>query len=270
MERYEDISNDLFILNSITVERLFQLGTNAFALYSFYYKTSKWQKTSSVWATNDYVAQKLDWGRDKVIKVKKILEDNGFIKQERIVDESGKTKSWNIRLLYVQNDSTPLKTRSVDSENQAKTTPLKKPPVEKSDTYIYNNKISNSSLLSNNSNKSPYPPLQSIETDFEEFWKAYTPVKTDGRVVDKGSKKMALAKYKIARRHATKQEIMEGLQRYIQHCIQNRILTCGVPVFLNQERWKNEYGPSAISLTPKQQAQQQNLIALQNFLNSED
>lgn len=132
------------------------------------------------------------------------------------------------------------------------------------------NKHKNYNLYNNIYNISPNPPLSEIEQEFEDFWKAYTPVKTDGRVVDKGSKKMALAKYKIARRHATKQEIMEGLQRYIQHCIQNRILTCGVPVFLNQERWKNEYGPTTISLTPKQQAQQKNLIALQNFLNSEE
>lgn len=136
------------------------------------------------------------------------------------------------------------------------------PPINKHKNYdIYN---INNIITPHN------PPLSEIEQEFEDFWKAYTPVKTDGRVVDKGSKKMSLAKYKLARKHATKQEIMEGLQKYIQHCIQNRILTCGVPVFLNQERWKNEYGMSVLTkpnMTAKQQERNDKWEHFYKFVN---
>lgn len=133
------------------------------------------------------------------------------------------------------------------------------------------NKHKNYGIYNINNIITPHnPPLSEIEQEFEDFWKAYTPVKTDGRVVDKGSKKMSLAKYKLARKHATKQEIMEGLQKYIQHCIQNRILTCGVPVFLNQERWKNEYGMSVLTkpnMTAKQQERNDKWEHFYKFVN---
>ena len=41
----DDFSNKLFIINQITVDRIFSSDNPAdnFSLYSFYYKTAKWQ-----------------------------------------------------------------------------------------------------------------------------------------------------------------------------------------------------------------------------------
>ena len=49
-----DIADDLLILNKITVDRLFQLENCAdcIALYVFYYKTAKWQKTNTAKAND--------------------------------------------------------------------------------------------------------------------------------------------------------------------------------------------------------------------------
>lgn len=154
MEKHEDVSQELFILNQITVEKLFELGADVFTLYAFYYKTAKWQKTTCVWANNEYVMKKLGWGRDKVIKTKKILQDCNFIVQTRILNNQGKVVSWNIKLNYI---STPLK-----NENS---TPLNLPPVENQDAYIYNNnKISNDSY-NNNSIKTRINYVNTVKSE---------------------------------------------------------------------------------------------------------
>ena len=80
---------------------------------------------------------------------------------------------------------------------------------------------------------------------FEEFWNLYTPIKCDGRFVAKGDKKSSLAKFKKILDKGEKYEnIIRGTKQYIDYCRENNQLTCGVPVFLNQERWKNDYSGS--------------------------
>lgn len=77
---------------------------------------------------------------------------------------------------------------------------------------------------------------------FEEFWKEYTPIKCDGRFIDKGSKKTAQEKFiRILKKGEKYENIINGCREYIEHCKRNNQLTCGVAVFLNQERWKNDY-----------------------------
>lgn len=79
--------------------------------------------------------------------------------------------------------------------------------------------------------------------EFEKFWKEFTPVKCNGRFVDKGSKKTAYEKYvKILEKGEKHENIIRGTREYISHCQANNQLTCGATVFLNQERWKCDYG----------------------------
>lgn len=144
----DDIANKLFIMNDVTVEKLFSLGADAFLLYAFYYKTAKWQKNNEIWATNEYVTKKLGWGLKKVREIKKILIDNGFISQEK-QRENGSITAWTIRLKYIQNEPTRAKTPPVAkmTENFENPTPAKTPPVAKEPVYIYNNKISDDGLI---------------------------------------------------------------------------------------------------------------------------
>jgi hypothetical protein len=127
-----------------------------------------------------------------------------------------------------------------------------------------------------------YPPLQKqAEEHFERFWLSYTPVKTtDGRVVSKGSRKEAETKYmKIVKSGVNPDDILNGLRAYINDCQQNNRLTCGATVFLNQERWKDDYKPiTAIAQQPmpqmprmslKEMKEMQNDLEIQKILRGE-
>lgn len=98
-----DIANDLLIINKQTIDILFSLdnGADCVALYVFYYKTSKWQKTSSIKATDEYVKKSLKWGIDRIKKAKGILKDNGLIKVTKRVDEKGIIVGWFVELSYM-------------------------------------------------------------------------------------------------------------------------------------------------------------------------
>ena len=161
-----DIANELFIMNENTVERLFSLGTDAFVLYSFYYKTKKWQKGVNVWATNDYVMKKLHWGLQRVRVAKKILEDNGMIEQVRVTNDKGQVESWEIKLLYIQG----LPTSRVQDEEAKKTTSSQNRLVDIKGQIIYNNNINNNNNKEENVVKeSPLPDGQPTTSPFDRF-----------------------------------------------------------------------------------------------------
>lgn len=100
-----DIADDLLILNKITVDRLFQLENCAdcIALYVFYYKTAKWQKTNTVKANDQYVKKSLKWGISKIQKTKQALKEHGLIDivQRR---KNGKIEGWFIKVSYLVNE----------------------------------------------------------------------------------------------------------------------------------------------------------------------
>ena len=85
------------------------------------------------------------------------------------------------------------------------------------------------------------------ETLFFDFWQNYIPVKCDGRFVDKGSKKLSFEKFvRILKSGVKYEDIITGLHAYLNHCRENKQLTCTVPVFLNQQRWADDYNTSTI------------------------
>lgn len=100
--RLNDISDELLILNKYTIDTLFKLEncSDCIALYVFYYKTAKWQKTNTIKANDTYVKKCLKWGEDKVRRTKKILKENGLIDivQSR---KDGKISGWYIQVSYL-------------------------------------------------------------------------------------------------------------------------------------------------------------------------
>lgn len=97
-----DIADELLILNKFTIETLFSLDNCAdcIALYVFYYKTAKWQKTDTIKASDTYVKKSLKWGNSKIQKTKQTLKENGLIDivQRR---KDGKICGWYIRISYL-------------------------------------------------------------------------------------------------------------------------------------------------------------------------
>lgn len=103
--KLNDIADNLLILNKITIDRLFQLENCAdcIALYVFYYKTAKWQKTDTVKANDQYVKKSLKWGISKIKKTKQTLKEHGLIDivQRR---KDGKIEGWFIKVSYLVNE----------------------------------------------------------------------------------------------------------------------------------------------------------------------
>lgn len=107
----------------------------------------------------------------------------------------------------------------------------------------------NPTLLPNNNDnlnlksKSKMETKENILADFEEFWKDYIPVKVkDGKFVSKGSRKAALTSYQKLRLKHDKSVIYNGAAKYLVDCYLNNRLSCQAVVFLNQERFLDDYG----------------------------
>lgn len=89
-------------------------------------------------------------------------------------------------------------------------------------------------------NPNPTPNL--LTKDFDKFWQDYTPVKvSDGKVVPKGSRKLAMMAYERARKKYSAENIYEGAAKYLVNCYENNRLSCQAVVFLNQERFLDDY-----------------------------
>lgn len=89
------------------VETLTQLfsqenGSDAVALYFFYYKTAKRQQTNQIWATQKFCQTALRWGDRRYLAAKRILEQFGMIeviKGKKINDK------WYLRISYYKSKS---------------------------------------------------------------------------------------------------------------------------------------------------------------------
>ena len=105
---------------------------------------------------------------------------------------------------------------------------------------------------------------------WEEFWNEYKPVKTKDGLVAKGSKKVAEKKYKqLLAKGVKPEDILHGLRAYLAYCQNNGRLTCGVTVFLNQERWKDDYGGAvalARQMSREERKQQEQMDIYRDFL----
>ena len=96
-----EIEDELIIITTRTAHELFQMdgGTDALALYTFYYYTSKWQKTNQPKAADRYCAKGLHWRMTKFLSAKRLLKKMGLI--EVVTTKSkGKVTGWYVKLKY--------------------------------------------------------------------------------------------------------------------------------------------------------------------------
>lgn len=127
--KLNDIADNLLILNKTTIDKLFVLDncTDCIALYLFYYKTAKWQKTNTIKANDTYIKKCLKWGADKIRKTKQILKENGLINivQRR---ENGKISGWYIEVSYLvsQKKIEDIKIKVEDNSNNTQNQQVEK------------------------------------------------------------------------------------------------------------------------------------------------
>ena len=137
-----DIADDLLILNKATIDTLFRLENCAecIALYVFYYKTAKWQKTNSIKANDIYVKKSLKWGIDKIKKTKSTLKEHGLINiiQRR---KNGKIEGWYIEVSYLVTQK-----KMEDIKIKVETLDEKSEPINNT----YNQQVENSTTTESN------------------------------------------------------------------------------------------------------------------------
>jgi len=75
--------------------------TNLIALYSFYYYTAKWQKTSQPKATTQYTAKGVGWSEEKVRRVKSQLKKMNLIEDITARDASNKITGHYIKINFI-------------------------------------------------------------------------------------------------------------------------------------------------------------------------
>ena len=115
-------------------------------------------------------------------------------------------------------------------------------------------------------------PIVKIESKFEEFWKFYTPISCNGRVVAKDSKIKAEQEYNALLKKGERHEvIIAGLERYLNHCKKNNQLTKATFRFLKDQNYNDDFGSSVVSDTPgiNKKGDEDSLMNTYNFLKSQ-
>lgn len=102
-DQIDFIENQLVILSKQTLDKFLEYEnvSDLISLYVFYYYTAKWQKTNQPKCTINYICKGLKWGKDKVIKTRKCLEDIGLIQQIKRINKKGQIIGWYIKINYV-------------------------------------------------------------------------------------------------------------------------------------------------------------------------
>ncbi len=166
-----DIADELLIVNKRTIEKLFSLkNTDCLALYMFYYKTAKWQKTNIVKANDTYVRSCLGWGKSKLSNAKETLKENNLIKiiQRR---DGNKITGWYVEVSYIVSEEKLKNPKNelvqIGSSSKQETNALKE----------YNKCFKNNNTCpSGDEQQNPKPPKkpdldEKLAEDFEKNWK---------------------------------------------------------------------------------------------------
>ena len=270
--KLNDIADDLLILNKMTIDTLFRLEncSDCIALYIFYYKTAKWQKTNTIKANDLYVKKCLKWGADKIKRTKNTLKEHGLIDiiQRR---KDGKIEGWYVQVSYLvtQKRVDEVKIKVVDEGNNSQigvvesknsqSNNSQNQEVEKSTSgeedinalkeklKCLNEKIK---MLENNrknicSKAADEISLSEIEekilkNEFEDLWDKYP---------KKRGKKEAFISYCKYRKatngdYITKEDVEKGIDNYNRYIktygVEDKYIKLGSTYF-EEKAWEDEY-----------------------------
>lgn len=95
--------NEPLVISLYTFDRMLKEddGENLFVLYTFLYRHTRRQRTNSVWCTPKYIGRGLSWSESKVHRVKKRLEELGFITLKQTFHSNGSFAKQFIRVNFV-------------------------------------------------------------------------------------------------------------------------------------------------------------------------
>lgn len=222
-----DYADNLLIVDKNTIDKLYSLD-NAFdciALYMFYYKTAKWQKTNIIKANDSYITKSLKIGKTKLNKTKQTLKDNGLI--EIVQRRNGnRISGWYIKVHYLISDN-KKNNIAIEKVNNPQNEQVEKSTSSFQNTNALrdninclknkiellkeeNNKLK--SLLKEEKNKNDFN-----NNLFDKFWNAYP------RHVSKGTAEKWFGKNKPS------EELVN-------------IMIDKISLLKNSEQWKSENG----------------------------
>lgn len=219
-----DIADELLIINKRTIDALMELdnASDCIALYVFYYKTAKWQKTNQIKATDTYAMKCLGWGKQRLVRTKDTLKEHGLIDIVQTRDADGTIKGWYIRLHYIvtQRELSDCKVFIQRYQN---------PQVDES-----TGGEQNTNALRQN-NKCLKIEEEVLKGEFEKLWLLYP---------NKKGKKNALKYYIRARKAGTDYETVEaGIKAYIEYIRitkAEKYIQYG-STFFNGEGWNDDW-----------------------------
>lgn len=248
--KLNDIADNLLIFDKKTVDALFKLENCAdcIALYSFYYKTAKWQKTNTIKAVDNYVKMSLKWGSDKIKRTKQTLKEHGLISivQRR---KDGKIDGWYIEVSYlVAQKKTEEINIKVEETKNTQNQEVEKPTSGFGETNALKEKIKCLEKEIEMLKKKEIKEINknALENEFERLWQKYP---------RKVGKEAALKAYIRAR---SKEDygkfneyiVLEGIKRYTEYIKKNNILPQYVKqgsTWFNQHCWEDDYSATTPS-----------------------
>ncbi len=239
-----DIADGLLIINKITIDKLYSLENCAdcVALYIFYYKVAKWQKTNVIKASDDYVKKSLKWGIDKIRKTKQTLKENGLINivQRR---DNGKISGWYIEVSYLVSqtkiDDIKIKVEETNNTQEQQhpkaTSGSQEINALKEHIKCLNKEIEMLKNKLNIYNKEKISKKE-IDAEFESLWKRYP---------RKKSRESAYNSYAKARQNGTTyDEVINGLENYLKEIEVKKTATQYIKhgsTWFSQHCWQDEY-----------------------------
>lgn len=243
--KLNDISNDLLIINKHTIDTLFHLenAADCVALYVFYYKTAKWQKTNTIKANDAYVKKSLNWGADRIKRTKQTLKEHGLIDivQRR---KDGKIAGWYVEVSYLvaQRTAEDISIKVVDDSNNTQNQQVANATSGGEDINALKLQIKclkneNDMLKNKINNEQPAEPAEcDYVSEFNELWQQYP---------RKQGKAKALEAYKRARKAGVdKTTVLDGITRYNAQIKANKTKAKYImqgSTWFNGKRWEDEY-----------------------------
>ena len=240
-----DLAEDLLVINKYTIDALFHLenAADCVALYVFYYKTAKWQKTNMIKANDSYIKKSLNWGVDRIKRTKQTLKEHGLIDivQRR---RDGKIAGWYVQVSYIvaQRTAEDISIKVLDDSNNTQKQQVE--PATSGDDDINALKLQikclkkeNDMLKNKINNEQPAEPAEcDYVSEFNELWQQYP---------RKQGKAKALEAYKRARKAGVdKTTVLDGITRYNAQIKANKTASKYImqgSTWFNGKRWEDEY-----------------------------
>ena len=266
-----DLAEDLLVINKYTIDALFHLenAADCVALYVFYYKTAKWQKTNMIKANDSYIKKSLNWGVDRIKRTKQTLKEHGLIDivQRR---RDGKIAGWYVQVSYIvaQRTAEDISIKVLDDSNNTQKQQVE--PATSGDDDINALKLQikclkkeNDMLKNKIKNEQPAEPAEcDYASEFNELWQQYP---------RKQGKAKALDAYKRARKAGVdKTTVLDGISRYNAQITANKTKAKYImqgSTWFNGKRWEDEYTdqPKAQPKTKQEQIDQEYLDYLESL-----